>query len=183
MPSLGLNAAFAVANTFGVRLDPYMPYNFLVEIDGLLTGGFQEVHGLEIRTELQQYAEGGVNGYAHQIPGETRYPNLVLSHGLTDIDTLWNWYESVRRGVIQRRNMTLMVLDRQRIPVMWWDIREALPVRWAGPSFDAQQDSEVAVETVELVHKGIVKPALSKALALGRGVTQLTQRVIHLSGG
>jgi phage tail-like protein len=183
MPSLGLNAAFAAASTFGVRLDPYMPYNFLVEMDGLLTGGFREVHGLESLTEVREYAEGGVNGYLHKIPGETRYPNLVLSHGLTDIDTLWNWYESVSHGVIQRRNMTLMVLDRQRLPVMWWDIREALPVRWRGPTFDASQGNEVAVETVELIHKGIVKPALSKALSMGRGVAQLSQRIIHVTGG
>jgi len=182
MPALGLNAAFAVASTFGVRLDPYLPFNFLIEIDGLLTGGFRQVHGLESSIETEDYAEGGVNGYVHKIPGKTRHPNLILAHGLSDIDTLWNWYENTSKGIIQRRNATIMILDRQRIPVMWWDVLEALPVRWIGPTLDACRGDEVAVEAIELVHKGIVKPALSKALSLGRGVAQLTQRIVHIAG-
>jgi phage tail-like protein len=182
MPALGYNAAFATASSFGVRLDPHSPFNFLIEIDGLLTGGFQHVEGLESAIETQDYEEGGVNGHVHKIPGKTRYPNLVLAHGLSDVDTLWNWYENTSKGIIQRRNATIMILDRQRIPVMWWDVKEALPVRWIGPTLDARQGNEVAVEAIELVHRGIVKPALSKALSLGRGVAQLTQRIVHIAG-
>jgi len=169
MPSLGLNAAFAAASGIGVRLDPYMPYNFLVELDGLLTGGFREVHGLESSAEIKEYAEGGLNQYLHKIPGEIRYPNLVLSHGLTSISTLWNWYDAVTRGVVVRRNATIMLLDAQRVPVMWWDIRDALPVKWTGPTFDARQGGEVAVESVELIHRGIVRPPASQAASAALG--------------
>jgi len=45
----GLNAS---AGALGVRLDPYLGYNFLVEIDGLLAGGFREVRGLESSVEM-----------------------------------------------------------------------------------------------------------------------------------
>src|SRR5262245_29877385 len=98
--SLGLPALFSAAGAaLGRRLDPYLAFNFVVEIEGLLTGGFKEVRGLESNVEIKEYAEGGVNGYIHKIPGETRYPNLVLSRGLTDIDSLWSWYNDVSRGV------------------------------------------------------------------------------------
>src|SRR5262249_47038088 len=115
----------------------------------------------------------GQNGYVHQLPGRTRYPNLILSHGLTDLETLWNWYDSTARGVIQRRNMTIMVLDRRMLPAMWWDIREAYPVKWHGPTFNAAEAGQVAVESVEIVHRGIQKPALSQALSAARGLGQL----------
>jgi phage tail-like protein len=168
------NLAFALATqALGVRLDPYMAYNFLVEIDGLLTGGFREVRGIESSVKVEEYAEGGNNGYVHKIPGVAQYQNLVLSHGLTDIDALWSWYDRVTRGVIRRKNMTIMVLDRQRLPVMWWDVRDALPVKWTGPAFNASQESEVAVESVELIHNGIVKPFASQALSMARGVGKL----------
>ena len=38
---------------------------------------------------MTPYRERGLNGYEHQLPGPATYPNLVLTHGLTDVDTLW----------------------------------------------------------------------------------------------
>src|SRR3954470_14191643 len=105
--SLGVNAAFALS---GVRLDPYLGLNFLVEVDGLLAGGFREVRGLEANVELKDYAEGGQNGYLHRFPGETRYPPLVLSRGLTDLDTLSAWFDDVSHGVIKRRTISILLL-------------------------------------------------------------------------
>ncbi len=163
------NAALSFATgALGVRMDPYMAFNFLVEIEGLVIGGFRDVSGLESSIEVQEVAEGGRNGYLHKLPGPTRYPNLVLSKGLTDIDGLWSWYDDVSRGIIVRRNVTLMVLDARRMPAMWWDIRGALPVKWTGPTFNAASGSEVAVESIELVHKGIAKPFENAALLAAR---------------
>lgn len=171
---LGINAVFAAAaGALGIRLDPYVTCNFLVEIDGLLAGGFREVRGLESSIEIKEYAEGGVNGYIHKLPGETRYPNLVLSRGFTDLDTLWGWYDDVSRGVIKRRNLTLLLLDGRKLPVAWWNVRAALPVKWNGPAFNASAGSEVATESIELVHRGISKPAASRALSAVRAAGQL----------
>ena len=51
MTSLGLNAAASIgSNLLGVRNDPYMSFNFFVEIEGLIAGGFSEVGGLQIET-------------------------------------------------------------------------------------------------------------------------------------
>ena len=161
----GLNAAGAA---LGTRLDPYLAVNFLVEIDGLIVGGFSKVDGLESTIETQDYVEGGRNEYVHKVLKGTTYPLLVLSHGLTDIDSLWAWHERVRRGVVERKNGTIMLLDRQRVPVMWWNFAEALPVKWAGPSFDASAESQVAIERVELTHRGITKPLAGRLLAAAR---------------
>ncbi len=161
MTSLGLNAAFAAATSMlGVRDDPYMAFHFLVEIEGLVVGGFSEV-----KTVVETYREGGVNEYEHKLAGSTRYPsNLVLKHGVTDIDTLWNWHQDVTAGVIERKNGTLYLLDRKRRPVMWWDFLEAYPVKWTGPELRAEANT-VAVETVELVHRGLSKTSLGTLLS------------------
>jgi phage tail-like protein len=167
---LGLNAGFVPgSNALGARLDPYQGFNFLIEIEGLLTGGFTEVNGLESEIELEERREGGRNDYVQQLPGPARYPSrLVLKHGLTDLDTLWNWYKATTRGVIQRKNGTIMLLDRQRLPAMWWNFKQAFPVKWSGPQLNAGSN-EFAFETIELVHRGITKPTLSQLTALGRG--------------
>src|SRR5689334_3242001 len=68
----GIGAALSLGGgALGVRQDPYMAFNFLVEINGLLAGGFRDVKGLESHVEVKEYAEGGLNGYIHRIPGET----------------------------------------------------------------------------------------------------------------
>lgn len=171
---LGFNAVFAAGTDLaGLRYDPYMSYNFVIEIDGLLTGNFAEVTGLESEINIEEYQEGGVNEYTHKFPNHIVYQPLVLSHGLTDLDTLWNWYEAARDGNVKFKNGTIMLLDRQRLPVTWWNFKNAYPVKWSGPQFNAAQDSQVAIERVELVHQGISKPAAARALSYARGAAQL----------
>lgn len=179
--TLGFNAGLALAGrALGIRNDPYLSLNFLVEIEGLLVGGFQEVTGLQVETETEDYREGGVNEYVHRLAGPTRYPqNLVLKKGLTDIESLWSWHQDVVAGTLTRRNGSIYLLDRAGLPAMWWNFTGAYPVKWSGPELRAEQGA-VAVEQVELAHRGISKPALSSALSAARGVAAAAMDV---SGG
>jgi phage tail-like protein len=169
MPSLGLNAGFSLlTNLLGERTDPYQAFNFLIEIDSLLVGGFSECSGLQVETETFPYREGGMNDYEHQFIGPTKYPPLVLKHGLTLIDGLWSWHQEVAQGInqgkFQRRSGTIYLLDKKKIPVMWWNVKEAYPKRWTGPDLRADSGS-VAFESVELVHRGLSKPTLGGLIA------------------
>jgi phage tail-like protein len=166
---LGLNwqAPSAAAFTGVPPVPPYLTFNFAVELEGLLVGGFTEVSGLESAVELEEYREGGVNGFVHQLPGVTTHTHLVLKQGLTAVSALWDWYHDTTRGVIQRRNGTILLLDRRQVPVMWWNVRRALPIRWTGPSFDATSD-HVGVESLELAHEGLTKPLLGERAVVAR---------------
>jgi phage tail-like protein len=171
MPSLGLNAAFSVlTNMIGVRADPYQAFNFLIEIEGIMAGGFTECSGLQIETEVHEYREGGVNDYVHRFAGPSKQPPLVLKHGLTQIDGLWRWHQEVVQSValgskqITRRNGTIYLLDRKGIPVIWWDFKDALPIKWTGPDLRADSGA-VAFESVELVHRGLGRPGLANLVA------------------
>lgn len=170
MSALGRNAAATSgANLLGVRNDPYAAFNFFVEIEGLIIGGFSEVNGLQVETVVEDYQEGGQNEYVHKLPGPARYPsNLVLKRGLTDIETFWSWHQDVIAGTIRRKNGTIYLLDGQGLPAMWWDFKQAYPVKWSGPDLKADSNA-VAVETIELVHRGISKPALSSTVSALRG--------------
>lgn len=173
VPSLGIFSTISHhAGGPATRADPYMGYNFLVEIGGILGGGFTQVSGLESSVELEPYSEGGVNGYVHQFPGQVKYPNLVLSHGLTALDALWDWYWLTTQGRPVLLSGTIMLLNNQRLPVMWWNFQDAYPVKWEGPKLDAS-DSQVAIEKLELVHRGLVQALPSQAMAAVRGASGL----------
>lgn len=159
MPSLGMNAAYAAASTIaGVTLDPHHAFNFLIEIEGILVGGFSECSGLEVETEYYDYREGGVNEYVHRFIGSTKYQPLVLKHGLTVINGLWTWHQEVIQaidtGKFKRRNGTVYLLNKQKIPVKWWNFKEAYPYKWTGPQLKADS-GDVAFESVELAHRGL----------------------------
>lgn len=136
------------------RRDPYLSFNFLVEIEGLVTAGFREVTGLQAEVEVHDYREGGLNSYIHRLAGPARYPShLLLRHGLTADPSLWLWHQDVQRGIINRRNISIILLDNARVPLQYWHLERAYPVRWAGPELRADT-SAVAVESVEFVHCG-----------------------------
>ena len=155
-----------------LRLDPYGGYNFVVEINGLITGGFSEVSGLDGSIDVEEYAEGGLNSYTHKFPTRATHSNIVLRKGLTDIDSLWGWYSDVVEGKVKRRNGTIMMLDRQGIPASWWTFKNAYPVRWEGPQFNANS-TETIVEALELVHEGIDKPLLARVTSAARAAATL----------
>ncbi len=61
MTTLGINAAFSDGSTLlGIRTHPFLAFNFLVEIEGVLVGGFREVTGLPIDHAVKDYREGGL---------------------------------------------------------------------------------------------------------------------------
>ena len=78
---------------------------------------------------VEERREGGVNEYTHKLPGPSNYTeNLTFRHGMTAIDTLWNWFHAASKGVIKRKSGTILLLDSERLPVMWWHFKDAFPV-------------------------------------------------------
>jgi phage tail-like protein len=141
----------------GNRQDPYLAFNFNLEIEGLIVGGFSEVTGLQVETVVETYREGGLNDYEHKFSGLTRYPtNLVLKHGLTETDFMWPWHNGVRQSNFQRRNGTIYLLDTAGGTKAAWNFLGAYPVKWTGPELRADSNT-VAFESIELVHRGITR--------------------------
>lgn len=136
--------------------DPYRNYRFNVEIDSLIVGGFSEVEGLERELQTVEYEEGGRNDFTHAFPDRMSTPTITLRRGLADSDVFWNWIQDVKYGTVERRNGRIVVLDLSGREVWGWEFREAYPVRWSGPDLQADQGA-VAVETVELTHRGLSK--------------------------
>jgi phage tail-like protein len=139
----------------GQRKDPYLAFNFAVEIHGLVVGGFAEVSGLQAEIEVQDYREGGVNEFIHKRAGPARYPsNLTLKKGMTTTKTLWTWYCDVMQGKVERKNVSVMLMNSAGDEVQRWNFQKAYPVKWVGPNLKASA-AEVAIETLELAHDGL----------------------------
>lgn len=140
----------------GQRVDPYGNFNFLVEIDGITRAAFQQASGFDSTIDVIEHREGGENTTPRKLPGMTKYSNITLKWGLTDDRDLYDWHRQAILGNIQRRNGSIVLLDRQGNEKMRWNFVNAWPSKWDGPDFNAE-GNDVAIETLELAHEGIAR--------------------------
>ncbi|UVI27381.1 phage tail protein [Paenibacillus spongiae] len=139
-----------------LRKDPLTSFRFHIELEGLVVGGFSEVSGLQTELETEDYREGGVNQYVHKVLKTTKFPSLTLKRGLTNSSTLWTWFQETSSGKITRRSGSVILVDAFGDEKWRWNFREAIPVKWTGPEFKADNGT-VAFESIELVHNGFSK--------------------------
>ncbi len=171
MVGLGMVAGIAASLGLGNRIDPAMAHHFEVEIDGLLVGGFTEVSGLQAEIKTFPVPEGGQNDYEETRVAGVKHTRLVLKRGLTTADMLWLWHSDAIAGKITRRNGSIVLMTSNLLEMWRWNFKEAYPVKWTGPVFNAGQ-SAVAIESIELVHRGISKDLNVTGMAMG-GVSAL----------
>lgn len=139
----------------GERRDPYRTFNFQLEIDGVPLGAFSEVSGLTAEGDAVDYREGtDASPSVRKLTGLRKYPNITLKRGYTQDKSLWQWHQNIVNGVPDRRDVTIILLNEQRIPVLRWHAESAWINKIEGPSFKAA-GNEIAMESVELVHEGL----------------------------
>ncbi len=143
-------------NSPGNRKDPYLAYNFVVEIEGITIAEFTDVSGLSVETQVEKKTFGGENHREYTFLTQTKYSDITLKHGLMKDLYLWEWYQKVVEGscVGVRHNTSIYLLDDCGNPLIWWDVLDACPIKWEGPTLSATT-SAIAVETIVLTHNGI----------------------------
>lgn len=137
-------------------MDPYRAYNFKLEIQNITEGHFTRCSGLGMQVEVIRYREAGNNQVIRAIPGKTTYPDVTLSYGLTDqAATLWQWLEQASKGEVDRRNVSILMLDAAGAnEVLRWNLISAWPSQWQGAELDAMGQA-VAIETLTLAYEGL----------------------------
>jgi phage tail-like protein len=127
---------------------------FLLKVPGIDTiGQFTQCSGMELEFEVLEYAEGGNNESVYRLPGHVRYPNLVLTRGLTNQDALEQWLWKTRNEP-ELKEITLQLLDSTKTVIRTWTFADAFPIRWQGPTFMAA-GSDIATEVLEIAHAGL----------------------------
>ena len=138
-----------------IRPDPLRGFRYIVEIEGLASGGFSRVKGLAREVKHESIREGGVNEYEHKLVTQVSYPPLVLERGLA-MDDLWQWALDAADGDVKRKTIYIRLQNEANEKAWAWQIEYALPVKWVATDLDATS-SQVVMETLELAHHGLRK--------------------------
>jgi phage tail-like protein len=132
----------------------YTAFNFNVEIDGVVVGGFSEVPDLQTEPAPIEYRTGAEDITVRKIPGLREYPNIVLKRGYTTSCELWEWRKTAINGRTDRRSGYITLLYEARQKAMEWKFWEGWPSKWDGPALNAK-NNEVRIETLEIAHEGL----------------------------
>ncbi len=142
------------------QITPLLNYRYRVEIEGLVVAGFSEVTGLTSEIETEEYKEGGA-GFVHKLPGTVKHGNIVLKRGMGASTELREWYRAVvdalayRKALPKTPALYISVIDTAGEEKVRFRIESAYPIKWSGPELKGT-GSDVAIETLELVHEGMV---------------------------
>lgn len=139
----------------GTRTDPYRGFNFQLEIDGIPLGAFSECSGLTAEGDAVDYREGtDFQPNVRKLVGLRKYTNIMLKRGYTQDKSLWAWHVNIVNGIPDRRNVTIVLMNEQRQPVLRWHAENAWLNKIEAPGFKAS-GNEVAMESVEIIHEGL----------------------------
>ncbi len=118
--------------------------------------GFAEVSGLNIETEVIEYREGISPRFSViKMPGMIKYSNIILKRGIIAGDNeFFQWFNTIQLNTVERRDMTISLLNEEHEPLFTWRVQNAFPVKIIGPVLKADS-GEVAIEMLEIAHEGL----------------------------
>lgn len=134
---------------------PLSKFHFRVEWGGSNIG-FSEVSGLSIENDVIEYRDGVSPEYSKiKMPGMRKFSNITLKRGTFASDNeFYKWLNTVSLNRVERRDLTISLLNESHEPVVVWKVHNAFPVKLQSTDLKAD-GNEVAIEQLDLAHEGL----------------------------
>jgi phage tail-like protein len=133
---------------------PLTNFQFIVEWGGTNIG-FSEIAGLTMSNDVVEYRDGTtlIPGTT-KMPGLRKFDNIMLKRGVVKGDNdFYNWINTISLNTVERRDITISLLDAERNPVVRWTVRQAWPCRLSYAHLKSGE-SHVMMEELEIAHEG-----------------------------
>ena len=135
---------------------PLPGFYFSVSWEEGKTVVFSEASGLNASTEVIEYRDGESKVFSTiKMPGIMKYDNVSLKRGsLAGDNTLFDWFNSIKYNTVDRKTVTISLLNEEHKPVITWMLENAFPIKIDSGTLNAKTN-EVLIETLELAHEGL----------------------------
>jgi phage tail-like protein len=133
---------------------PLPKFHFRVEWGGTRIG-FQEVSGLNKELDIIEYRSGDSNEYfKKKMPGMHKLSNITLKRGtFHDDNEFYEWYNTVALNTVEKRDVTISLLNENHEPALVWMVRDCFIVSLKCTDMNADENAN-AIETVEIANHG-----------------------------
>ena len=140
------------------RTSPYGAFNFIVNIDGgEIFGGFSDVSGIGTEMTVAEYRNGNdKENHVRKVGGVHKVSDVTLKRGIVNSEALWAWIKETRiQGPAAQKSITITLLDEAHDPVVSWQLRGVIPMRYTGPTLAGKGGGDVAMEEIVLAAEGL----------------------------
>ena len=134
-------------------------FQFVLEVPGIGTGAFSSFGGLSSETEIIEGKSSDPLITAKRA-GKTRYNDVVLSRGMTDVQDFVVWRKMVEDGNVDaaRKNCSLVMYDVTGAPVARYHLENAWPAKIAISDL-ASDAADALMETITIACEHIARVA------------------------
>ena len=134
---------------------PMPKFRFEVDLGTKMTKvAFQEISGMDVENQVIEYRKSNSPLFStEKMPGITKYGNVTMKRGVfVNDNTFWDWHSQITMNTIERRTVTIKLLDEKGNATMQWVLENAWPMKIS--STDLKSDgNEVAIDTLEIAHE------------------------------
>ena len=130
-------------------------YTMIVEIDGITRGPFRGVEGIQAEFDVLIFRDGANPDVIQKRPGNLSLGGIVLKFDPSPVgNALWTWYSGVLAGNLQRKTVTITLLNSNEKPVVLYRFLRAWPSKWEGPRL-VTASTAVPIESLTIVYEGM----------------------------
>lgn len=136
---------------FDMNTDSYIgTHNFMIEIEGIdvINTEFVSVSGVVSESEEIEFMHGQ-DPYVRKTAGRVTYEPVTMERVYKGVDDFYGWRLEVENGNIERRNVTVTMMDASFTPIRAMMLEQAWPSKWEMPDMDASS-SGPATERITL---------------------------------
>lgn len=136
---------------FDLSTDAYVGgHNFMVEIEGIdtINTEFVNVSGVQSTTEVIDFAHG-TDPYVRKTAGRVTFEDITMERVYKGVDDFYAWRMEVENGNIERRNITISMMNTAFEVIRSMTLESAWPSGWVMPPMDASS-SGPATESITL---------------------------------
>ncbi len=133
---------------------PLPKFHFIVQWGGSKIA-FTEVSGLNKEMDILEHRVGSSpEFFKRKMPGLQKLGNITLKRGVFINDNeFYDWYNTVALNTVERRDLTISLLDENHEPKVVWKVKECFIVSLKCTDLKAEAN-EIAIDTVELANHG-----------------------------
>jgi phage tail-like protein len=133
---------------------PLPKFHFSVEWGGTKIA-FTEVSGLNKEMDIIEHRVGSSpEFFKKKMPGLQKLSNISLKRGVFAGDNeFYQWYNTVAMNTVEKRNITISLLNENHAPVVVWKVKDCFIVSLKCSDMKADAN-EAAIDTVEIANHG-----------------------------
>ncbi|MFC1991642.1 phage tail protein [Chloroflexota bacterium] len=125
---------------------------YLIEIEGISTSGLTMLEMPVSSVEVIEYQDGE-DLILRKRPGRLNFSNLVVASDPRnpELDEVWSWYFSVLNGRVDRRLVSIVMMDSQGEQIAQYDALNTWPAGWRVVDMEGQGNNNTVIVEIEIV--------------------------------